>query len=396
MSSKTRILVVIGNLDMGGAERHLLRVMPEINKTEFEVLIYTTNSRGVLANKVEAAGVSVISPPLSKQLLQLGKLGKPIIYLISWINLIRIIKKYKPTIIHYFLPGAYLLGSAAAYFNNVKYSVMSRRIIYTEEYRKSVYFRLEKRMHKRLTVALACSKEIASELEEEGIAKNKIGIIYNGVDINCYHPMQNTDQLKKNLFITHSPLVMVILANLYKRKGHIDLLHALSLIKDQLPQGWKLLAIGRDGGERQALERTTATLGLSKNVQWLGLRLDSHAILSLADFGILSSHEEGFSNALLECMACGLPMVVTDVSGSNEAVIDGQNGLVVPIANPPRLAEAILQLANSEQLRAMMSKNTKNRVETLFSLDQVIDSYYIFYKTLVTQGHPSDSLFPLC
>ena len=178
MNKKPKILIVIGNLEVGGAEQHLLRVMPRLNKLDFEVMIYTTNHLGVLAPKMQTAGVNVIAPPFSKALKRLGKLGKPIVYALSVITLSRLIKKSRPTIIHYFLPGAYLLGSVAAMLSGCVCSVMSRRIIYNDDYRRHLFFKLEKRLHKRLTFALACSKDIKKELIQEGIPLKKIDIIY--------------------------------------------------------------------------------------------------------------------------------------------------------------------------------------------------------------------------
>ena len=98
------------------------------------------------------------------------------------------------------------------------------------------------------------------------------------------------------------------------------------------------------------------------------------ALLRAADIGMLCSHEEGFSNALLECMAASLPVVATDVGGNAEAVVDRETGLLVPSQAPDQLAQAILELARSPDLRLRFGAAGRSRVETLFSLRSSVDS----------------------
>lgn len=89
------------------------------------------------------------------------------------------------------------------------------------------------------------------------------------------------------------------------------------------------------------MEGLASDLGIHKRVHFLGLRTDIADILSLADVSLLTSHQEGFSNAVLDGMAADLPMILTDVGGNAEAVLDGETGIVVPPHDPVSLAEAI-------------------------------------------------------
>src|SRR4029079_17142928 len=95
-------------------------------------------------------------------------------------------------------------------------------------------------------------------------------------------------------------------------------------------------------------------LGIEENIKLLGARTDIAALLAAADIGVLASHEEGFANSILEGMASGLPMIVTDVGGNAEAVVNGVTGLVVPPRDARALGSAILKLAlDPEFLRTM-------------------------------------------
>ena len=170
-------------------------------------------------------------------------------------------------------------------------------------------------------------------------------------------------------------------------KGHADLIDALARVKDRLPTGWRLLCVGRDDGIRASLEARAAARELAGNIRWLGERDDVAEVLAAADLGILCSHEEGFSNAVLESMAAGLAMVVTDVGGNREAVLDGVTGLVVPPHTPETLGEAIAILAADPARRRAMGEAGRARVAERFSLDRCVADHDRLYRALIA-GEP--------
>ena len=279
-----------------------------------------------------------------------------------------------------------MLGGVAALIARSSCLVMSRRTMYEDLYRRSFLFKFEKWMHGYLSFALGNSKQVVENLIDEGIPQEKTGLIYNGIDILHYQNLIERSSARHKLNISNNSLVISILANLYRYKGHADLLDALALMKDHLPDGWLLLSIGRDQGELTGLRDKAVNLGLENHIRWLGFRKDSAEVLAASDFGVLCSHQEGFSNALLESMAIGLPMVVTDISGSNEAIKDHDNGRVVPISDPEALSQAILELAQSSEIRASMSKKTRERVATCFSLNRVVENYKKFYAAMMGES----------
>jgi hypothetical protein len=150
-----------------------------------------------------------------------------------------------------------------------------------------------------------------------------------------------------------------------------------------MPLQWCLLVVGRNDGIQDQLQRRVDDLGLTKRVHFLGSRRDIPALLAAADIGLLVSHQEGFSNAILEGMAAGLPMIVTDVGGNAEAVQDGKTGLVVPARDPDRLAAAIVKLSNDPAARAAFGRSGQHRVRDCFSFEACIDSYERLYTGLL-------------
>ncbi|TFH42095.1 MAG: glycosyltransferase, partial [Lysobacterales bacterium] len=97
---------------------------------------------------------------------------------------------------------------------------------------------------------------------------------------------------------------------------------------------------------------------------------------------VLPSHEEGFSNALIEAMSAGLPIVATDVGGNSEAIEDGVSGIIVPPRNPPAIAAAVEVVAHCRDLRMRLGVAARNRVREKFSLDSCVDAYDALYRSL--------------
>ncbi len=373
---KNLILVVIGNLDSGGAERHLLQVLPNLNNEKFNFKIYATSHRGKLATEMENSGVEVISPP-AQWLKKLGKIGKTFSYIISFIKLNYFIIRRNPKVVHCFLPGAYLLGSIPAILYRKKL-IMSRRSLNNYQSKHRLLTKIEHNLHQYLILGIGNSQIVGEQLQNEGIPKHKTKLIYNGVDTDKFKPVEK----QKN----SNELRLIIVANLFPYKGHTDLLEALSIIKNQLPSNWKLTCVGRDQGILSSLKQKAENLNLNKNIEWVGEQNNIPALLAQTDIGILCSHEEGFSNSILEAMACGLPMIVTDVGGNTDAVIDNENGFVVPAKSPEKLAEAILMLANNSELRTKMGKANRLRIEDKFSLERCVENYKLLYQEVLSNG----------
>jgi glycosyltransferase involved in cell wall biosynthesis len=183
---------------------------------------------------------------------------------------------------------------------------------------------------------------------------------------------------------------MSVIANLIPYKGHRDLVDALAQAAPHLPAGWRLLVVGRDDGVGETLREQARHLGLADHILFMGPRGEVAEILAASDIGILCSHEEGFSNAVLEGMAAGLPMIVTRVGGNTEAVIDGETGIVVPPRAPTDLAAAIVRLVADPGLRARFGAAGRQRVQKEFGVDRFVQAHCALYRGLQAGRSPAD------
>lgn len=254
---------------------------------------------------------------------------------------------------------------------------------------------LERFLHPRMDTLLGNSLAVVNELHAEACGRAPVRLIYNGIeDSRTPHGIRERKRIE--LGLEDGVLVIVVVANLIPYKGHEDLLNALALVKESLPANWRLLCVGRDDGIGASLRELARVLGIETNVMFLGSLLCVEECLAAADIAVSASHEEGFSNAVLEAMRAGLPMIVTDVGGNPEAVVDCVTGYVVPSHNPEALGSSILKMALSPR-RVEMGARGRARVIEKFSMEACIDAYEMLYfdlkarqQTEVVRGSGAD------
>jgi len=371
-----RLLLVTRALDVGGTERHLAQIAPGLARRGFDVSVYCIAKEGAQVAEIGGAGIRVAGA--------LPRLGSAATLLTGALGLLPEMLLQRPDIAHFFLPHAFLAGSVAAAITQVPVRIMSRRSQNCYQRKHPALAKFERRMHGSMTAILGNSRRVVDELvHDEGVAADRTGLIYNGIDLPAFQPARCREFVRESLGIAPDATVFACVANLIAYKGHTELLAGLAMVKDRLPPSWKLLAIGRDGGQMAALKAQAESLGLAGNILWLGTRRDIADLLNAADIGVLPSHEEGFSNAVIEGMAAGLPMVVTDVGGNGEAVRDGETGFVTPARNPAALGMALAKLAGDPGLTASMGGAGKRRAQTQFSLDACLDRYEATYRALL-------------
>ena len=382
----TEILYVIGSLDLGGTEHHLAQLAPALKRRGWTPVIYCLSRRGVLAKPLQMQGVEVIGPPFdyAERTAPIKALG----LLASCIKLLGILLRRRPTIAHFFLPMAYVIAAPLAILARVPIRAMSRRSLNIYQNKHPIFFRLELLLHKHVHALLGNSKAVVAELASETGNSPRIGLIYNGVDLSEFGKALGGDGGASRS--GNEDLTLVIVANLIPYKGHVDLFNALAIAARELPRNWKLLCVGRDDGLGSRLKELAHQLELDAHIQLLGQRQDISVLLRSSDIGLICSHEEGFSNAILEGMATGLPMIVTNVGGNAEAVVHGQTGLVVPARDPAVLGQAILTLAKDADLRWRMGQKGRQRVHDLFTFDRCIENYDKFYRALDNGLRPAD------
>lgn len=372
------VLFVISGLGVGGSERQLALLASALARAGVAAAVYAIGD-GPVRQELKRNGVEVLVGP--------GRPAGLSAVTKAAVDLFSVMRRRRPRMVHFFLPAAFMIGAPMALLAGVPVRIMSRRSLNT--YQRHVFSRLGERCCLRTVhAALGNSRRVVAQLLEEGVPPARVGLIYNGV------AGPNGDiargEARTRLGLAPESLVMTIVANLIPYKGHADLIDALALARPHLPEGWRLLAVGRDDGIGTALKQRVRDLAMDEHVVFMGSRDDVGAILAASDVGILNSHQEGFSNAVLEGMAAGLPMIVTEVGGNAEAVIDGETGLVVPAHDSKALAAAIVRVAGDPDLRAAFGAAGRKRAGDEFGVDRFVHLHRAVYAALDGGRLPAD------
>lgn len=218
-------------------------------------------------------------------------------------------------------------------------------------------------------------------VEQEGIAAGKLRVIPNGIDLAAFDaraaaPLADALPARPGV----KPFVHV--ANqTHPVKAQEDLFHAARILKHDHPE-LALWLVG-DGPRRKHLEALALQMGIAEQVHFLGHRSDVAAILKRAYAGVLCSHAEGLSNALIEYLASGLPAVATQVGGNGEVVAHGERGLLVPARSPFALAAAMERLLRKPELAARLGANGRDFVEHELTLELLVERHDGFYREVL-------------
>jgi len=217
-------------------------------------------------------------------------------------------------------------------------------------------------------------------IHEEAVSPRKISVIRNGIDLARFDARRN-EPLESPLPDTSGEPVVVHVANMNPVKRHEDLLLSLLWLSRRGVRFHAFL-VG-DGPRRKELEELAAQLRLTDRVHFLGHRTDVPAIYARGHVGVLCSSAEGLSNAIIEGMAAGLPMVVTDAGGNPELVTDGRNGFVVPVGEPEVLARAIRRALEAPEASPEMGARGRELVERELTVEKLVRRHEDVYRYVV-------------
>ena len=206
-----------------------------------------------------------------------------------------------------------------------------------------------------------------------GADTNKIRVVGNGVDINKFYPLDKQTQ-REALNIPDNAKVLISVGGLVERKGFHRVIEVLPELLEQYPDLIYLIVGGEsaEGNIKEQLLKQVQELKLENNVRFLGA-LNSEELkkpLSSADIFVLATANEGWANVFLEAMACGLPVVTTDVGGNKEVVNNDDLGLVVPFADKQALSDGLLKAIDQQWDKSKIVKYAQDnawdtRVEIL-------------------------------
>ncbi|MFH0788173.1 MAG: glycosyltransferase [Pseudomonadota bacterium] len=373
MENKITILFVFAALPVGGAEQVLVTEVEGLDKTRYTPLVCVLSEKGPIGEMIEKMAIPVI--PLHR--MKKNRFDYGIIR-----DLKRVMVREKVSIVHTHLYDGGKYGRLAARLAKVPVVIHTIHNVYVK--RRSKHHLINWGLSfftDRIIAVSGAVKE--SVVRYDHIRPEKIQVFYNGIDLSQCDLTPDRDGARSSLGIKPEEVVIGVIARLEEQKGHQVLLEALSLIPD-LPTNLKVLMVG-DGKLRLSLEEETKKRGLSSRVVFLGTRTPIFPILKALDLFLLPSLWEGFSVALLEAMAMGVPVIATKVGGAEEVITSGQQGLLIPPGDPHSLAEAIGEAWLHRDRFLRMAEMGKEKVRQNFSKERHLTLLQDLYQEVLTE-----------
>jgi glycosyltransferase involved in cell wall biosynthesis len=289
------------------------------------------------------------------------------------------LKRHKIQVVHTFMTKASIFA--------VLSSLRTHQVVITSRLNTGYWYtpawKLVFRILNRGTTRVLSNSQVGRDIavEAERLDPQKIDVLYQGVSVEQFRPGAGDLTASRRLGIPESALVIGIVANLRPVKDIPLFLRAARIVVAQCPQAaFLVVGHGQLLGELLALAEE---LGIRDRVFFTrgeGRVIDYLVRMSVA---CLSSESEGFSNAILEYMAVGLPVVATDVGGNCEAVLDGETGLLVRDRTPEAFARPLIELLKNEDLRRRMGANGLARCLAHFERGKTIRDLEDYYAGLV-------------
>lgn len=367
--SGLRILFVLTGLAYGGAETQLVRLATRLKSRGWEVSVVSLMPPKAYVEDLEAAGIPVFSLGIRRKLPDLGPV----------LRFARIIRKWRPDIVHSHMVHANLLARIVRFLAPIPVLICSARNIDEGGRFREVLYRLTDPLCDLTTQVSHAGLE--RYVRVGAVPRHKIRYIPNGVDTERFKPNLE-DRLKFRKELGVDGFVWLAVGRFDPQKDYPSMLQAFARVVHKHSN--TILLIAGDGPLRKTMENLARELGIEKRTKFLGIRRDIPQLMNAADAYVMSSSWEGMPNVLLEASATGLPIVATDVGGNREIVLDGVTGFLVPPRNPEALARTMLRIMDlSDEERKEMGKRARKHIEVKFNLDRVVDLWEILYYELL-------------
>ncbi|MBD3168993.1 MAG: glycosyltransferase [candidate division Zixibacteria bacterium] len=364
MKRKIKLLHIINELEIGGAEVLLSNIAQYLDKDRYEIHVAYLDKQGTLAGDIEQNGGYVYD-------LSMNGRKHPFIFF----RVLSIIKSLKPDIVHVHLLLASVLGRIAGRIAGVPVLIATRHY-HINENSGDIRFILD-RFTARFDDALVGVSDITTDRMKniEKLKAKRFITIYNGVDTSFFNGET----------IEGKGMVIGSVGNLYSHKGYEYQLRILKKVAVKFP-GIKLEIIG-EGPERANLDRLSGELGVAEKVEFLGRCSQEEVRQKLTQWKVfmMTSHDESFGIVAAEAMAMKTPVVAFRVGGLPEVIREGIDGFLIDKGNINEFTKKLKYLLENDAVRREMGEAGRERAVDKFSITGTVESYDELYVRLLKE-----------
>ena len=364
----SRVCFVIDNLSVAGTESQLLMLINGLNRAKVQPYLCLLDG---------SAGQSRTLEPKDCPVLRLGvrKLRHPATLRRAW-QFVRFLRRERIDVVQTHFSDSTLFAAPLAKLAGVPHVIGTRRNI---GYWLTPRSRRRARVANRFLDSIIANSEACRQamIDQEGINPKSVSVVHNGIDLDKFaqiHPASANGR----------PRRIGMVANLRPVKGPDVFIRAAALVHAK-HQNTIFSMAGE--GDRESAAALARECGIGDRLELLGTVSDIPAFLAQLDVAVLTSHSEGLSNALLEYMAAGRPIVATAVGGNVELVEDGTSGLLVPPDDPEAVARAIERLLSDPVLSGGLATAARERVSREYSCRAMIQQHENFFQRWACSKH---------
>ncbi len=363
MAPPYNILRVITWLPSGGIEKKIAAVLPRLDRKLFSPRVLCIRERGALADDLEKQGIPVDCIPLKSRLDPLG----------IW-RMRQYLRRHRIDLVHAHMYRSAVPSTIAAHWAGVPIITQVHNVGTWETPRQ---VRMDRFLSRWREAMIAVSETVRQDMISTlQLPAEKARLIYNGVDLAQFAPASARQAAKRAAGFDEDSVVVLMAARLVEQKNPQAFIEIARRLAPRFPQA--VFALAGGGKLADVLHQQIVELGLQERVKMLGLCQNMEPVYQAADVFVLPSFKEGFSNALIEAMACGLPIVATAVGGAPEALEGQEAGYLVPPGNVDALENAVARLLEDAELRLAMSKGARRRAQR-FSLERMVEDVERLY-----------------
>jgi len=285
-------------------------------------------------------------------------------------------------VLHFHTPHAVTLGGLAALLPGVR-SGAARRLRVVNKRTDFSIFRnsflgLNRHKYTRLVdVLIADSKKIEDVLLADGIPRERLRMVYEGIDLAR---LAGADRARgrAHLSLPEGAEVVGDVAHFAAHKGHEDLVRAIPLVLARRPRA--VFALVGTGELLEPMKALAAELRVADAVRFTGFRTDVPDLIAAMDLFVMASREEGLCTSIIDAMELGVPVVGTRAGGIPELVLEGETGLTAPVAEPEGLAAAIVRALEDRDAAQARAARARERVRAHFSADAMTEGTLAVYR----------------
>ena len=361
-----RIVHLLENLNMGGAERVVIDLVREQQRGGHDCAVICLFQPGAMVHELSEAGIPVTA---------LYKAAGPSLRALR--HLRRLLRQHRAEVLHSHNAMAHYYGVVASVGMNLA-RINTRHGMGTllGNWRQQLLYSLAMRLTDR--ACFVCNAAQQRFIHDGLVPAEKSAVVYNGIDTGKFSTGGCPGALHQLLDLDPSARLLISVGRLNPAKNHPLLIEAFARLAVRYPD-LHLVLIG-DGAGMAALKQLRQRHGLSDRIHFPGARADVPALLADASLFVLSSLTEGFSLSLLEAGAARLPVVATDVGGNGEIIADHERGLLVPSADAAALATAIAVLLDAPAQAASFAGALQQWVMDHCTLPVMAASYAQIYQ----------------